>query len=238
MVRSLRIWCQLVLVLWVGCVGAVCAQSVQTAKGAVLPTVAVWDFDNHTVPAFTTLASLDFLARTLSESMLAALVGVPGLRVVDRMRLHDILTEQKLGASALADADTRLRLGRLTGAQRMVFGSFTAVGNQVQLTLRVVDVATSQVTHADECTADFAAVPAEAQLMSTRLAQAMGGRARAQPKPQTTDAWARYDSALALVDAGQYEQALQALQNILATHKDFAPAERQIVVVLEKLARQ
>lgn len=210
----------------------------QPISASQLPAVAVWDFDDQTVPAVTTLTQLDFLKRTLSEAVLGALVDVPGLKVVDRLRLKDTLAEQKLGASDLADTDARLRLGRMIGAQRMVFGSFMAVGDQIQVNLRVVDSASSQVTYADGCTSGYDLVLAEAQGMAGRLSKALGGRPVQPTKAQTTALWAEYDRALALTDTGRYAEALEVLKSVLTKDKDFAPAERQLTAVLEKLARQ
>ena len=53
------------------------------------------------------------VARPVSEILIEELQACPGLRAVERSRLRDILDEQKLGSSPLADADTRLRLGHL-----------------------------------------------------------------------------------------------------------------------------
>ena len=203
-----------------------------------LPVVAVWDFEDQTVPAATSLTGLDFLKRSLSEAVLSALIEVPGLKVVERLQLKDILAEQKLGTSDLADADTRQRLGRILGAQRMVFGSFMAVGDQIRVNLRVVDSATSQVVVADEGTAGFDRVLAEAQKMAQRLAKVLGGREVRPAKVQATALWAEYDQALALADAGQYAAAIEALKSVLSKDRDFAVAERQLIVLLEKLSRQ
>lgn len=69
---------------------------------------------------------------------------MPGLPVVERQRLKDLLAEQKVSASELADDDARVRLGRIVGAQRMVFGGYFVLAGQVQVHARVVDSATSR----------------------------------------------------------------------------------------------
>jgi len=43
---------------------------------------------------------------------------------------------------------------------------------------------------------------------------------------------------LALSDAGRYDQAVEALQRLLAKNNDFTPAERQLVALLDKMRRR
>lgn len=211
----------------------------ERTAAAALPAVAVWDFDDQTPPGATTLqpAQLDYLRRALAEAVTLALMDVAGLPVVERQRLRDLLAEQKLASGALADADARLRLGRIAGATRMVFGGFFALGADVQVNLRVVDTATSRVLFSDEFNAGAPEVMSRAEPVARRLAHALGGGAaavRGYPAP----VWQAYDRALALSDAGQHEQAVAALERLLAEHKNFTPAERQLIALLDKLRRQ
>ena len=231
--QFIRFW-QLRLLLFFS-VGLALAQG---AVGAASPAIAVWDFDNHTVPAVTTLTQLDFLSRSLSEITLGSLVGAANLKVVDRLHLQQVLIEQKFGSSTLADVDARLKLGRILGAQRMVFGSFMAVGEEIQVNLRAVDSATSQVVFADEFTSSYDDVLAQAQKMSIKLARSLGAPAKTAVSTQSNQLWLAYDQALAHADAGLFDKAMEALKVILTQAPDFAPAQRQLAAVLEQLARQ
>lgn len=212
--------------------GVSIGQPTAVAKGAVV----VWDFDDQT-PAGLPAGGTGYLRRALGEAVTAALLDRSGLAVVERQRLRDVLAEQKLGSTELADADTRLRLGRIVGATRMVFGGFFVLGEEVQVTVRVVETATSRVVLADEFSAPAPAVMGQAHLLARRIAHALGG-AREAGRGYPEAVWEAYDRALAWSDAGQYEQALGALQALLAQQKDFTPAERQITAVLDKLSRR
>lgn len=214
--------------------GALQAAGAQPAEAPRLPAVVVWDFDDQSAaPA----ARGAYLQRSLSENLTAALLQVPGLPVVERQRLRALLAEQNLGSAALADDDARLRLGRVVGAQRMVFGGFFVIGDAVQVHVRVIDAATSRVLFSDEATGALDAVMAQVEPMNRRLVQALGG-APAAATAWPPQAWQAYDQALALADAGQLDAAAQALQALLARHKDFQPAERQLVALLERMARR
>ena len=207
------------------------------APAAALPAVVVWDFDNQTPAALARGDAFDFLRRSLSENLTSALLQVAGLPVVERQRLKDLLAEQRVAAGDLADEDARIRLGRIVGASRMVFGGFFVIGDDVLVHVRVIDTATSRVLFSDEATAPLAGVMQQLGPLNQRLARALGGAATAG-RNYAAASWRAYDEALALADAGRLEQAVDALQLLLANDKDFAPAERQLVTLLDKMARR
>ncbi|HOJ14211.1 MAG TPA: CsgG/HfaB family protein, partial [Deltaproteobacteria bacterium] len=76
-----------------------------------------------------------------------------GVEVVERERLVAVLEELRLGSSQLADDETRLRVGRITGAREMVFGAYMVVGPTMRLDLRRVDVETGRVVRTASKTA-------------------------------------------------------------------------------------
>ncbi len=209
---------------------------------STLPAVVVWDFENQT-PGPLPGDRSEFLKRSLSENLTVTLLQVPGLPVVERQRLKDLLAEQKLAAGALADEDTRLRLGKIIGAQRMVFGGYFVLGEAVQVHVRVVDTATSRVLFSDEAATPLAGVMAEVAPMNQRLARALGGAAAAAgagagARTHAPETWQAYDHALALADAGNFDGAVQALQDLLARDPRFVAAERQLVALLERQSRR
>lgn len=211
----------------------------QPATTRALPAVVVWDFDDQSAAATAPGAGTGFLQRSLSENLTVALLQVPGLQVVERQRLKDLLAEQKVSASELADEDSRVRLGRIVGAGRMVFGGYFVLGDLVQVHVRVIDTATSRVLYSDETTAPLAAVMDQMEPLNRGLAQSLAGAgAGAAGRSFPAAVWQRYDHALALADAGRLEEAVQALQDLLAGDKDFTPAERQLVALLDKMARR
>jgi len=115
-----------------GCAGAPAAPAA--------PAVAVWDPEDVSPGAAEEQGIGEVLALRIVEAARAR-----GLSVVERGKLLLAVEELRLGSSALADESTRLRLGRITGARRMVFGGYMAVGNRVRMDLRLVDVETGKV---------------------------------------------------------------------------------------------
>ena len=219
--------------------GALCLASSHVGAQTTAPGVVVWDFENLTPGASVPGSGQGsaYLARSLSENLTVALLGFPGVQVVERQRLKDVLAEQKLSAGDLADQDSRLRLGRIIGAGRMVFGSFFALGDLVQVNVRVIDTATSRVLFSDELAAPVDAVMQQVEAVNRRLVRVLGdGDPEFRRYPASM--WRTYDEALTASDAGRYEQAIEMLQRLVANNKDFTPAERQLLALLDKLSRR
>jgi curli biogenesis system outer membrane secretion channel CsgG len=134
-------------------------------------TVAVFPFANHGLAGHE---RLDFLQEWLPDSLAAALQSSGELRVVERRELVKILEEQKLGASALASKEGRLRLGKIAGAQTLVFGDFAAIGDVLQVNARIVDVETGVVLKSASSHGSVATARALGEEVSQRLARDLG----------------------------------------------------------------
>ena len=50
--------------------------------------------------------------------------------------------------------------------------------------------------------------------------------------------WRDYERALRLLDVQDYETALGVISDLLEKHPEFGPAQRQIELILEEMARQ
>lgn len=134
MIRRILLDLLLASVFW----GGIAAASEPTA-------ITVWPFDSDVIGQ-EALANERLLAQEILPDLLGAELSVSSrLRLVERQRLGEVLNEQKLGASGLADQATRLRLGRLVGARWMVFGSYLRIGDSWQIDTRVVDVESSRI---------------------------------------------------------------------------------------------
>lgn len=107
--------------------------------------VAVWAFDSFVASGNRSATEAQLLDEVLPELASAALGSIGKIRLVERRQLSDLLKEQKLGTSDLADESSRLRLGRLVGARFMLFGSFLKIGPMWQIDLRMVDSESSQI---------------------------------------------------------------------------------------------
>jgi hypothetical protein len=129
-------------------------------------TVAVWEFEDRSPgiadPKRTALGKI--LSATLQEKLIDA--SVP---VVERERLNAVLAEQKLGSSALADPTHRLSLGRILGAQRMVFGEFMDLAGVTRLDVRGVNSETGAILFAETSTLPTQTVASQFDELAQRV---------------------------------------------------------------------
>ena len=117
-------------------------------RGAPLPfktTVAVLPLEN-----ITKKADLDWLREGIPESMIAKLQNVRSLHMVERMRIRQIIEEQKLQLSGLVNPDTVKDFGNMLGADTVLVGGFMEFRGEVRITLRLVSVETGGTVRAIE----------------------------------------------------------------------------------------
>jgi curli biogenesis system outer membrane secretion channel CsgG len=134
-------------------------------------TVAVLPFRNDAV---SSQERLDFLSEWLPDTIAATLETSGELRVVERRQLLRILEEQKLGSSALSSRESRLELGKIVGAQTMIFGDFAAIGDVLQVSGRVVDVESGVVLKSATARGGVASARALGNQLSLELARGLG----------------------------------------------------------------
>ncbi len=108
------------------------------AQADTRPAVAVLPFDN--VVASPDARQFDGLRSTIAEALVVAVASRPGVRVVDRDRLQQLLGQEQLLAGPL-DRATAIRLGKLLGAQHVIFGGFVAdAKGNLRIDARAVEV--------------------------------------------------------------------------------------------------
>lgn len=135
-------------------VGAARAQAQQAAATPAAqqqdtrPTVAILDFDigaDVGVPS----EDLQALRRGLAAMTISELAVNPGVRVVERAQIQQILQEQDLAKSDRVDQASALRVGRLLNAHYMVTGTVYAIRNDFRIDARIFNVETSQILKTD-----------------------------------------------------------------------------------------
>jgi len=197
--------------------------------------LAVWDFDNNSMAG----GDVDYLSKALSEMLITNLSQTSDIRLVERVNLREALEEQHLSTSQLASEETRLKLGRIAGANLMAFGSYMAMGSQVRIDVRVVDVETSMVKFSE----DTVGLPHDAakqmQTLAVHLANKLGGNT-ISGKENATDMmlWKRYEEGVTLMDKHLYDPAIAVFKDILQSSPSFTAAEKQIKLALELQTRQ
>jgi curli biogenesis system outer membrane secretion channel CsgG len=145
--------------------GIVCLV-VATAAFAQKPSIGVAEFRNETSAAWWRTG----VGSELSGMLTNELAATEKFRIVERAKLGPVLEEQDLGASGRVSKSSAAKVGKLTGAKYLVFGTVSAyeektsgggggvsfggfsVGGHkdeayIAVDVRVVDTTTGEVEH-------------------------------------------------------------------------------------------
>ena len=133
---------------------AACATESDLYKRGVV-TVAIWDLEDLS-PSDVVRPDLGEL---LSTKVIETFKETDLYTVVERERLLLVLEELNLGTTSLVDETTRLRIGKLVGAQLMVFGGYQVIEEQMRLDLRLVEVETGRIRKAAQKTVSSTDLP-------------------------------------------------------------------------------
>jgi TolB-like protein len=105
--------------------------------------LAVWDLED-----LSPGESRADMGEIMSARVVEVLQNKGNYTVVERTRLVRVLEELRIGSSALADEESRLKVGRLLGARFMVFGGYQIVGASIRVDMRLVEVESGRVLKA------------------------------------------------------------------------------------------
>lgn len=104
--------------------------------------------EHHNVAILTFEApdkEISDLGRKITDLMTAYLSAEPGLRLVERNKIDDILKELGLSLTGIVDESEMVKIGKLAGAQIMVTGRAFVVDEELIITARIIGVETSRV---------------------------------------------------------------------------------------------
>jgi hypothetical protein len=116
------------------------------AQAQAKPVVAVLYFDNNSIGRDA--RDYDGVGKGMAELMTNDLLANPRVTVVERERIQALLVEQNLTSQKTIDPSTAIRLGKIIGAQYMIYGAFMSDGRgQFVLTAKTVNVETSAISN-------------------------------------------------------------------------------------------
>lgn len=218
---SLRLAAASVLVL-----GA--APHAYTAATHEIKNVAVLDFENRSGQS-----RFDHLGKGLSSMLVTDLHGVPGVRLVEREQLQEVLTELDLQRTQHFDSTTASRVGRLLGAQYLVLGDVSAVDPRLRIDTRVVRVETGEVVKAAQVMGREDRFFEMQQKLADELIDGLDvalspeelERLREQQQTNRVDdleTALAYSDALALYDQGDYVAALGKMALVMRSSPNSA----------------
>ena len=209
---------------------AVAREEMLDVAGIPDNTVAVAPFRN-----LGANRSLDPLQKGLAEMMVTDLSKVPGLQVLERLRMQEMMKEIGLGMTGAVDPATTPRLGKLLGASQVVNGSFADLADeQLRLDIAVSGIKT-EVVDASEVQGPLEKLFRLQKELTFGLIEEMGitltdeQRDAIQEVPtESMLAFVAYSRGLDLEDQGEPEAAAAAFQEAVDLDPGFEAAQESV----------
>jgi curli biogenesis system outer membrane secretion channel CsgG len=214
--------------------GLLAAPREPAAAQAAKPTVAIMYFNNN---VFTKDArDYDGLMKGVPDFLVSEMSSNPNIRVIERDQVQKLIDEQKLTSGGQVDRETAVKVGKLLGAQHMIFGGFMAdpKGN-FRIDARAVNVETGAVEYTDRVQDHGDNVMA----LIGQLANHLNAGLKLGAPTRTGDAGTRlpmrvavlYGKALDMADRGDKAKAVELFGAVLKEFPDYAPAKNGLAKV-------
>lgn len=126
------------------------------------------------------------LGRYIAEQLTVNLViARKNFSILDRANLQRVLSEHKLTAAGIIDPKNAKMLGHFAGVDALIFGTLVPIGQNIDLTAKLIDTETAEVVGAAK--AKFHSDPTVEQLLSRSAPQSSTSAANlADDKPKIT----------------------------------------------------
>jgi len=218
--------------------GLMAAREPATAQAAK-PTVAIMYFNNN---VFTKDArDYDGLTKGVPDFLVSEMSSNPNIRVIERDQVQKLIDEQKLTSGGQVDRETAVKVGKLLGAQHMIFGGFMAdpKGN-FRIDARAVNVESGAIEYTDRVQDHADNVMG----LIGQLASHLNAGLKLGATTRTGDAGAApaggrlpmrvavlYGKALDMADKGDKARAVELFGAVLKEFPDYTPARSGLAKV-------
>ncbi len=128
--------------------GLVAPRAAVQAQKEGKPTLAILVFQNG---AFGKDArDYDGLTKSVPAILVTEMAANPNIRVIERDQVQALVDEQKLVTNGNVDKATAIKVGKLLGAQHMIFGSFMVdPKSNFRIDARAVNVETGEIEYTE-----------------------------------------------------------------------------------------
>lgn len=224
-----------VLVVAAGVPGRSAASDAGLVNGYIGKNLAVFDF----IPDGAQISEgFEFFSGWISQRLGEQLAGQQTVRVVERQKIAELLAELNLGSSRLTDQRTTLRLGRLLGADYLVFGSYLPIGEQILISAHLVNSASGVVIKAVDCDGNQEQLTVIVDQLAVKLMAGMGLRVQEEELRRTGSPVSReisryYLQGLRYERQGAIEAAIESYKEVLQRDRDNLWARKAIKRLLD-----
>ena len=193
-------------------------------------TIAVLYFDNNSNDS-----KLDPLSKGLADMIISDLSNLDILRVVEREKIEEVLDEINRNSSDSFDSETQQKIGRLLGAEMILFGSYFELMNQFRIDAKIVKTETGEIIKSEGVnglTSDF--MKLEKQLV-WKIARELDVKLKDEQetsfkmnKTMNYNAIFLFSEGLVFYDSGNKDDALKKFKAALEIEPNFKRAKDMI----------
>ncbi|MEO8624863.1 MAG: CsgG/HfaB family protein [bacterium] len=210
------------------------------------PTVAILYFNNGSFGP--SAKDYDGLNKGIPDFLITEMSVNPNIRVIERDQVVKLLDEQKLASDGKIDQATAVKVGKLLGAQHMIFGGYMAdTKGNFRIDARAVNVETSAIEHVDRVDDKVDNIMAAISTLAGKLNTGM--HLPAMPARRTGDASpasgaqqagspaptpklpmrvaVMYGKALDAKDHGERSKAVEYFNAVLKEFPNYEPASKE-----------
>jgi TolB-like protein len=204
-------------------------------EGSNIKTIAIMEFDNYSVGKYQ--EKLGDLSKGLADFFEYDFSRFSDLKVVERDKIDYILSELKMVEEGKVDKATAVKVGKILGAQMMVFGSITQIDDDNAVMLaRAVNVETSEIITIAEKRGKPNFVEMEKELVK-ELARQLDilvtdetDQLIEESGTKNMDAAKLYSIGLKYLDKYEYEKAYDYFKKAYDKDNSFAEAKKKMEV--------
>lgn len=207
-----------------------------------IKTIAILDFDNNAIDDADKLANL---GKGFADILITDLTALTKLKVLERERIQFIVEEIQRNEATVAgqpavDPNFAVQVGKLLGAQSVLFGSYMKLGKKLRLDVRLVKTETSEIikTNFIEGSPDdifdlskklAIKISEDLEVAINKVEEENVERIRKEDVP--LEAAMAYSEALNLLDQERYSDARQMLAKALALAPSFKLARTKLMML-------
>ena len=216
--------------------------NVAIAPPSGIKTIAILDFDNNAIDDADKLANL---GKGLADILITDLTALTKLKVLERERIQFIVEEIQRNEATVAgqpavDPNFAVQVGKLLGAQSVLFGSYMKFGKKLRLDVRLVKTETSEIikTNFIEGGADdifdlskklAIKISEDLEVALNKVEEEKVERIRKEDVP--LEAAMAYSEALNLLDQERYSDARSMLTKALNLAPSFKLARTKLTLL-------
>ena len=204
-----------------------------SADEAGVRTIAFLPFDNYSVGEYQ--EKLGMLSHALAEFFAHDFGKVSSLKVIERNKMDFLLEEVKLSQEGITSQSAAVEVGRMLGAQLMVFGTISQIDDRhARMVAKVVKVETSEIIASvdKEGKPDFNSMQKQlveelAEKLDTELSDDSKGELR-HGGSDSFDALYHYSLGLEYMDSYDYKNAYENFKKAYDMDEKFIQAKEKM----------